>query len=287
MEWIIVEVSGKGAVITGAGSGIGAGIAAALVEAGASVVVADIELDKAEAVAGELSRAGGQAFAFKCDVRHYSEVEALADFAWETLGHVEILCNNAGVTPVGPATAATEQDARWIFDVNVFGVWNGMRIFSQRFLEAGSPAWIVNTGSHHSIGAPSKNVALYVSTKHAVLGLSEAFRTEMGDQVGMSVLCPGIINTELWNSGRNRPDEYGGTQLANPGLAEVVRALGFPPRKVGDLVVKGIEAEDFWIWTHPQDIELIEKRYRESVDCLERQWPDGPTELHKLTPSHF
>ena len=286
-----MEISGKGAVVTGAGSGIGAGIAAALVEAGASVIVADIELDKAEAVAGELNRGGGRAFACKCDVRRYSEVEALADFAWKTLGHVEILCNNAGVAPIGAAVTASENDARWIFDVNVFGVWNGMRIFAQRFLEAGAPAWIVNTGSHHSIGAPSKNVALYVSTKHAVLGLSEGFRTEMGDQVGMSVLCPGIINTELWNSDRNRPDEFGGATEAEAAKGEavrdVVRQLGFPPRKVGELVVKAIEAEDFWIWTHPQDIELIEKRYQESAESIQRQWPDGPTALHKPTPSHF
>ena len=282
-----MEVSGKGAVVTGAGSGIGAGIAAALVEAGASIIVADIELDKAEAVAAELNRGGGKAFAFKCDVRHYSEVEALADFAWDKLGHVEILCNNAGVAPIGAAVAATEHDARWIFDVNVFGVWNGMRIFSERFLKSGAPAWIVNTGSHHSIGAPSKNIALYVSTKHAVLGLSEGFRTELGDKVGMSVLCPGIINTELWNSARNRPQEFGGSNIADPAQGEIVRELGFPPRKVGELVVRAIEAGDFWIWTHPQDIDLIEKRYQESVESIQRQWPDGPTDLHKPTPSHF
>jgi NAD(P)-dependent dehydrogenase (short-subunit alcohol dehydrogenase family) len=283
---VVLEVKGKGAVVTGAGSGIGAGIAAALVEAGASVVIADIEFDKAAAVADELNRAGGHAIPFKCDVSSYAQVEALADFAWEKLGHVEILCNNAGVTPQGPAVEATEADARWIFDVNVFGVWNGMRIFARRFVDAGHPAWIVNTASHHSIGAPTKNIALYVATKHAVLGLAEGFRTELGDKVGLSVLCPGIINTDLWNSARNRPAQYGGAREADPAQGEIVRQLGFPPRLVGDMVVKGIEAGDFWIWTHPQDIELIEKRYHDSVDCMTRQWPDGPTELHKNTPSH-
>lgn len=281
-----MEVSGKGAVVTGAGSGIGAGIAEALAGAGAAVVIADVEFDKAEAVARRIHDAGGTAFAQHCDVRDYAALKALADFAWDKLGHVEILCNNAGVNVQGPAVAATENDARWIFDVNVFGVWNGMRVFAPRFLEAGKPAWIVNTGSHHSIGAPTRNIALYVGTKHAVLGLSEAFRVELAGQVGVSILCPGIIATEMWDAERNRPPEFGAKRPSNPQQGEMVQALGFPARAVGDLVVDGIRAEDFWIWTHPQDIELIEKRYRESVETIERQWPDGPTELHKQTPSH-
>lgn len=281
-----MKISGKGAVITGAASGIGEGIAEAFVDRGVRVVIADVQIDRANEVAERLSAAGGTAFAFGCDVRDPAAVRALADYAWDALGSVEILCNNAGVTPNGALIDASDDDARWIFDVNVFGVLNGMREFGQRFLAAGNPAWIVNTASHHAIGAPTANVGLYVGTKHAVLGFSEAFRTEMGGKIGVSALCPGIIATELWACERNRPAEYGTGKAIKPEMGELVRELGFPPREVGELVANGIVNEDFWIWTHPQDIDLIEKRYREGVESIRRQWPDGPTALHKQTPSH-
>lgn len=281
-----MDIKSKVAVITGAGSGIGAGIAEAMVDAGASVVVADVEIDKAQSVADRLVAKGGRAVAYGCDVRDLAAVEGLADFAWETYGQVDILCNNAGISVQGPVLDKTPADLKWIFEVNVFGVWNGIHVFGPRFLAAGTPAWVVNTGSHHSIGAPTKGVATYVATKHAVLGLTEACRTELGDRIGFSVLCPGIIATELWDAARNRPVEFGGAETSDPATGELVRALGFPPRDVGQLVVNGIVAEDFWIWTHPQDIELIEKRYRESAESIKRQWPNGPTEKHKQTPSH-
>jgi meso-butanediol dehydrogenase/(S,S)-butanediol dehydrogenase/diacetyl reductase len=100
----------------------------------------------------------------------------------------------------------------------------------------------------------------------------------------VSVLCPGIVNTSLWNAGRNRPAEYGGAVEGNPRNLEAQIALGFSPERVGELVAAGIENEDFFIWTHPQDIDLIEKRYREGKEALERQWPNGPTEEHNQTP---
>ena len=281
-----MDVKGKGAVVTGAGSGIGAGIAEALVAAGANVVIADIEAERAQAVADRLSGYGGNVAAFACDVRDISSMTALADFAWERLGGVQILCNNAGVVTHGPAFDSTPADLRWIFEVNVFGAWNGLKVFGPRFLEAGERSWICNTGSHHSIGAPTSGISLYVATKHAVLGLCEAIRTEYGDRIGVSILCPGIVSTNLWNSGRNRPDEHGGAYVRPEESGQMSRDYGLSPRLVGDLVVKGIDQEDFWIWTHPQDMDLIQKRYDESMESIQRQWPDGPTEIHHLTPTH-
>jgi NAD(P)-dependent dehydrogenase (short-subunit alcohol dehydrogenase family) len=161
-----------------------------------------------------------------------------------------------------------------------------MREFTRRFLNQGGPAWIVNTGSHHSIGAPTAGVSVYVGAKHAVLGFTDAFRTEFGGSIGYSVLCPGIINTSLWDAGRNRPMEFGGKVDGDPRNAAALASRGMSPERVGTLVAAGIIAEDPYIWTHPQDIDLIEKRYRECIDTIQRQWPDGPDAEHKMTPTH-
>ena len=281
-----MDIKSKGAVVTGAGSGIGRGIALALAEAGAEgLVIADVQQDRLDAVAEEISSRGAKAATFRCDVSKAESVEALADYAWTTLGHIEILCNNAGVVTTGPGFETTEQDLRWQFEVNVFGVFFGCKSFGRRFLEQGSKAWICNTGSHHSVGTPSVGLPTYVATKHAVLGFTDAFRLEYGSRVGFSILCPGIVNTNAWDAGRNRPTELGGPTHGNPQNQAALQAYGLSPEYVGMLVAKGIREEEFFIFTHPFTLELIEKRYHESRDAIQRQWPDGPLPVHKRTPS--
>jgi short-subunit dehydrogenase len=146
------------------------------------------------------------------------------------------------------------------------------------------PAWICNTASHHAVGTPTKGVATYVASKHAVLGFADAFRLEYGDRIGFSVLCPGIINTELWDAGRNRPADLGKPFSGSEQNHAALQAYGMSPEYVGELVRKGIQNEEFFIWTHPYTLELIEKRYAEGRDSIQRQWPDGPLEIHKRTP---
>ena len=279
-----MDVRGKAAVVTGAASGIGRGIVSRLAAAGARVVVADVQPDRAEAVAHAIMDAGGEAIGVGCDVRDIGQVEALADRAWDAFGRVDILCNNAGVAILGPSLDVAPHDLRWSFEVNVFGMWNGSQVFLRRFVDQGGPAWICNTGSHHSIAGPYKGLAVYIMTKHAVLGMTDSLRTEFGDQVGFSILCPGSVRTDLWDSGRNRPDEFGGSFEGDTRRRDASASAGLDPMFVGDLVVKGINAGDFYIFTHPQDEELIEGRYREQIETLKRQWPNGPTEVHRLTP---
>lgn len=279
-----MDLAGKGAVVTGAGSGIGRGIALAFADAGAHVVVVDIEGAKAEAVAAEVAARGVKSSSFAADVRDPAAVAAMADHAWSALGRVDILVNNAGVCLTGPGFDISDTDFRWQLDVNVVGVFNGMREFGRRFREQGGQAWIVSTGSHHSIGAPTKGIAAYVASKHAVLGLSEAFRTEYGPEIGVGVLCPGIVNTSIWDAGRNRPAEFGGKIAGDPRNQQAMLNLGMNPERVGQLVAAGIVNEDFFIWTHPQDMDLIEKRYQEGRETITSQWPNGPTEEHKMTP---
>ena len=281
-----MDIKGTGAVVTGAGSGIGRGIALALAEAGASgIVVADVQQERVEAVAEEIRSRGAKAAALRCDVSQAAEVESLAEFAWATLGHVEILCNNAGVVTTGPGFTTSEADLRWQFEVNVFGVFFGCKSFGQRFLKSDAKAWICNTGSHHSIGTPSVGLPTYVATKHAVLGFTEAFRLEYGSHIGFSILCPGIVNTNAWDAGRNRPAELGGPTQGSAQNQAALQAYGLAPEFVGQLVAKGITDEESFIWTHPFTIELIEKRYQECRDSIQRQWPDGPLPIHKRTPA--
>ena len=281
-----MDIRNMGVVVTGAGSGIGRGIALALAKAGAcGVVVADVQLDRAESVAGEIRSLGVEAQGFRCDVSSAEAVEELAQFSWNRLGHVEILCNNAGVVTTGPGFDTTEQDLQWQFAVNVFGVFHGCKSFGRRFLAAERRAWICNTGSHHAVGTPSVGLPTYVATKHAVLGFTDAFRLEYGHKIGFSILCPGIVNTNAWDAGRNRPVEYGGPTQGNPQNLTALQNYGLSPEFVGELVARGISNEEFYIWTHPFTLELIDKRYEESRSSIQRQWPDGPLAEHKRTPS--
>jgi meso-butanediol dehydrogenase / (S,S)-butanediol dehydrogenase / diacetyl reductase len=281
-----MDIRNLGVVVTGAGSGIGRGIALALAKAGASgVVVADVQLDRAESVAAEIRALGVEAQGFRCDVSSLESVEALAQFSWSRLGHVEILCNNAGVVTTGPGFETSERDVQWQFAVNVFGVFHGCKVFGRRFLASGRRAWICNTGSHHAVGTPSVGLPTYVATKHAVLGFTDAFRLEYGQHIGFSILCPGIVNTNAWDAGRNRPAEYGGPTQGNPQNLAALQNYGLSPEFVGDLVARGIRNEEFYIWTHPYTLELIDQRYAESRSSIQRQWPNGPLPEHKRTPS--
>jgi NAD(P)-dependent dehydrogenase (short-subunit alcohol dehydrogenase family) len=281
-----MDITGKGAVVTGAGSGIGRGIALALAKAGAlGVIVADVQSERAEAVAAEVRALDAKSAAFRCDVSRADSVEALADFAWKTLGRVDILCNNAGVVTTGPGFETSDQDMRWQFEVNVFGVFFGCKIFGQRFLKNPERTWICNTGSHHSVGTPSLGLPTYVATKHAVLGFTDAFRLEYGSRIGFSILCPGIVNTNAWDATRNRPAALGGPASGNPQNQAALQSYGLPPEFVGQLVADGIRNEEFFIWTHPFTLELLEKRYQDGRASIGRQWPDGPLPIHKRTPS--
>jgi NAD(P)-dependent dehydrogenase (short-subunit alcohol dehydrogenase family) len=270
-------LSGKIAVVTGAGSGIGRGIVRALAAEGTSVVVADIEEDAAAAVADELRTAGAEAIAVGCDVSDRAQVESLADAAWEHFGHVDLMVNNAGV--IGRTRRcidADERDARWMFDVNVFGTWYGCSVFGKRFVEQGTPAHILNTASENSFGVPHTGAAFYTASKHAVLGLSDVLRQELPDFIGVSVLCPGAVATKLTSAIRNRPERYGG---AFDGTTTM--PFGMDPDEVGRKAVDGIRAGAFYIVTHPPVRELVEERTAEVLAAFDAQAPrfDGDEAL--------
>jgi NAD(P)-dependent dehydrogenase (short-subunit alcohol dehydrogenase family) len=270
------DLNGKVAVVTGAASGIGRGIAGALVEAGARVVIADIELEKAEAAAAALP--GDSAVGVRCDVTDRADVERLADESWTRFGRVDIMVNNAGVfPPMAKVLDIAESDARWVLEVNLMGVWFGCVAFGRRFVEQGTPAHIVNVGSENSVGVPHTMAAFYTASKHAVLGLSDVFRRELPQHVGVSVVCPGMVATALSDSARNRPERFGGAVSSGrpPG------SMGMDPAEVGRRTVDGIRRGDFYIVTHPPVIELVDERATELTAAFAAQAPrfDGDEAL--------
>jgi len=270
-----VEIAGKVAVITGGRSGIGRGIGLALAAAGADLVIADINLKNAEAVVQEIEALGRRATAFKCDVTSEANVEALADFAWAEMGRVDLVFNNAGVVASGMAVDSSAKDLLWTYSVNAFGVWYGTVAFTRRFIQRGVAGWICNTASENGIGAASVGTAIYTSAKHAVLGMTDAFRMEYQGKVGYSVLCPGIVKTNIWDAGRNRPAEFGGEFPGNP-INEKAINFGMSAERVGEHVVKSVEKEEFYIFTHPHVRDIAEQRWKEIAAAMDRQWPEGP-----------
>jgi NAD(P)-dependent dehydrogenase (short-subunit alcohol dehydrogenase family) len=172
--------------------------------------------------------------------------------------------------PTKPAVDIEERDARWVLEINVLGVWHGCSVFGRRLIEQGTPAHIVNTGSENSLGVPHTGAALYTASKHAILGLSDVLRRELPDFIGVSVLCPGMVATELSKSGLKRPDRFGGPfeRGARTGVQP-----GLDPDEVGRRTVEGIKRGDFYIVTHPPVVELAEERWKEISAAFAEQAP--------------
>ncbi len=268
-----MELKDKTAVITGAGNGIGEAIALALADKGVNVGVVDIEADAAERVAEVVRSKGVKSAAYSVDVRDPAAVEDLAAQTWAQFGSVELLFNNAGVmAPAGPVWLTEPKDAEWVFGVNVFGILNGLRAFVPRFIESGNVSWVVNTGSEHSFGLPHIMAGTYNASKHAVLGLSEMLRAELPDNVGVSVLCPGIVESTLWKATERRPEELGGSLSASEANAAAMK-MGLPASIVGEKVVEALENEYFLILTHPHVADIAARRADEVATAFTNQAP--------------
>ena len=268
-----MKLEATAAVVTGSAGGLGRGIAFALARAGADVVVADIDSQGAERTAAEIAAATGRkVLAFRCDVSDPASIESLADFAFERLPHLTMLFNNAGVVAAAPVLDTTPGDLQWQFGVNVFGVWNGSVIFARRFIDKGIKAWICNTASENGLAAASIGTAAYTAAKHAVIGMTDAFRIEFAGSLGFSVICPGIVNTGMWNAGRNRPEKFGGKFEGNP-INQKAMTFGIDPEEAGRLVVKAVADEHFFVFTHRHVAGVAEQRWHEIEKAAKAQLP--------------
>ena len=267
-----MDVRDRVAVVTGGASGIGRGIGLALAEKGCHVVVADLDEVRATESAAEIAARGVRSLAVVCNVAHERSVEELAERAWAHFGRVDLLFNNAGASAGGRLLDSSSRDLEWLFRVNVYGVWYGCAVFGRRFRDQATPAWIVNTGSEHSLGVPHLQAGFYTATKHAVLALSDVLRRELPDSIGVSILCPGVVRTRLWESPSRRPAEHGGPGDASD-LTRAILEHGVDPIEVGRQAVAGVERGDFYIVTHAHARRFAEERCRELLAAFDRQAP--------------
>jgi NAD(P)-dependent dehydrogenase (short-subunit alcohol dehydrogenase family) len=263
------EFKGKVAVITGAASGIGRGIAERCVREGIKVVLADIEdaaLTKAET---ELKVLGGTVLSVRTDVSKRSDVELLARQALEAFGQVHLLFNNAGVAAGGAPWEATWNDWQWVVGVNLWGVVHGVKVFTPLMLRQNTDCHIINTSSAAGLIVGSTS-APYAVTKHAVVALSESLYLTLEQRkslVHVSVLCPGLVRTNIINAERNRPAELQNepvtmTPEMQAGLAAFKAAMeaSMLPLEVADVVFDAIQKEQFYILPHPEWTEVIQLR---------------------------
>ena len=259
------DVKGKVAVVTGGASGIGRGIVHALLDEGATVVIADVETAALEATVSELTERG-EVSGVRTDVSDPASVDALADAVYERHGSCHLLFNNAGVTSGGGGLPWEQEanDWRWCFGVNVFGVANGILTFVPRMIEGGDEGVIVNTSSSDGGIAPVPYASVYASSKAAISCLTEALAHQLLEndtRLRAAVFYPsgGLMDTGLWTAARNRPPELARTKERAPGpvptfqqFRDHLASLG-KPAEVADLdalgrfVLDGVKAGRFVI----------------------------------------
>ncbi|MCU1484149.1 MAG: hypothetical protein JWN67_895 [Actinomycetia bacterium] len=243
---------GRVAVVTGGGSGIGLGMAEAFGAQGMRVVLADVEADRLAPAAERVRAAGApDVVTVPTDVRDPVAVEALATATIDAFGAVHVLCNNAGVSTIGYQWETPLEDWRSVFDVNVFGAVHGIRSFVPH-LVAQDEGHIVNTASMAAL-MTSVGSAPYAASKHAVAGLSKALRAELAIRsahVGVSVMCPGEVRTNITDNIRTKGTDR---DLARVAALKDRLTTAMDPRDVGELVVRSIRDRTFWILPNGRD----------------------------------
>ncbi len=258
----------KVAVITGAASGIGLAMADRCIQEGMKVVLADVQQEALTKTEARMKAAGATALAVQTDVSRAADVEALAQKTLEAFGAVHLLCNNAGVGTADAVWESTVADWEWVIGVNLWGVIHGVRVFVPIMLKEDTECNIVNTASMAGL-ISGPGLGAYKVTKHAVVTLSETLHHELAERhakVKVSVLCPGVVNTRIMESARNRPGYFSTTAPRDPASAARWEALrkgvetGMPAGQVADAVFDAIRRDQFYILTHPEAKDWVRTR---------------------------
>ncbi len=280
-------VEGRTAFITGGASGVGLGIAKVLAKAGVNVVVADIRQDHLEAATAHFEQTNFRVHAIKLGVTDRAAFASAADEAERVFGPVHIVCNNAGINMFSPMDECTYDDWDWILGVNLGGVVNGIQTFVPRLKAHGQGGQIVNTASMASF-ITGPGAGIYTASKFAVRGLTESLRWNLAPHnIGVSVLCPGLVNTAIHESDKVRPEQLSKNmgpvdQDFMKKLAEIHK-IGMDPVEVGEKVLAGIRRNDLYIFPHPEFKDELREIFDEILSAL----PAGAVDPSRLAFEEF
>ena len=278
-----MELNGKVAVVTGAGSGIGRELALACAREGSRIVLADVDergmaetVSQMESSLAEGREPGRGSLVVRCDVSKPEQLENLAAKTYERFGAAHVVFNNAGVAVCGPAWTATLEDWKWVLDINLMGVVHGIRAFVPRMLEQKQEGHIVNTASVAGfLSLPGS--AVYCVSKHAVVTLSECLLHDLRvaeSRIGVSVLAPAFVNTGIGESERNRPQELAAKNpLSAPydeAMRKAVAAGRLTAAEVATLTLDAVKANRFYVLPHQKIKLAIETRMN---DILSERTP--------------
>jgi NAD(P)-dependent dehydrogenase (short-subunit alcohol dehydrogenase family) len=263
-------MQGKVAVVTGGASGLGRAFADRFAAEGMRLVLADIEEDALARAVEELRDQGADVVGLRTDVARLDDVEALRDRALDAFGHVHVVCNNAGVAG-GAVVDAPIELWQWVLGVNLWGVIHGCHVFLP-LLIAQDEGHVVNTASMAGLSGAA-GLGVYCTSKFAVVGLSESLHHDLaarGSQVGVSVLCPGFVQTRIFESHRNMPDHVRAVTTPDDAADDAQRAIvsaGIPPSVAADAVFEAVRDRRFFVLPHP-------RAARSSTEAR-LEWMDG------------
>lgn len=267
------ELKGKVAFITGGGSGVALGQAKVFSREGMKVVIADIRQDHLDEAMSWFNEQGAEVHPIHLDITDREAYAAAADETEKVFGPVDLLCNTAGVSIFGPIQDATYDDWDWVMSVNVGGVINGIHTFLPRMLKRGQGGHIVNTASMSAF-VPLPGTGVYNTSKYAVRGLSEALRLDLEPHgIGVSLLCPGAVNTNIHEAVLTRPAHlsetgyYGADEEVFKRLKAVIE-VGLDPVDLGEFVLKAVRDNEFWVLPYPEFRETLDELHQEVIDAL-------------------
>ncbi|MCU1455005.1 MAG: family NAD(P)-dependent oxidoreductase [Acidimicrobiales bacterium] len=271
------DLRSRVAVVTGAASGIGRGLAERFVAEGMRVVLVDIDAAPLDVVAEALRERGAAVVALAVDVSDPAAMRTVADVAIEAWGVVDVVCNNAGVGIRGLVWERSEADWEWLLGVNLWSVVRSAATFVPLMLEQGG-GHIVNTASIAGL-LPGARSALYNTSKSAVVALSESLALDLAEiqaPIGVSVLCPGFVRTDILAAPRHRPSRWTSDEATSPPSAEEVAleeryrtgiAAGTDPAVIAEMVVDAIRNERFWVLPHTQYAPQMQARLDAILDA--------------------
>ena len=253
------DLTGKTAFVTGGAGGIGLAMAQAFLNEGMHVAIVDVDAAALETAKKQLSGSNRTVVAHQLDVTNRTQFAQVVDEVEAELGPIHVVCNNAGVYRGGSMDAVTYADSDWVLGVNLGGVVNGVQTLVERIKRHGEGGHIVNTASMAGV-VTSPGLGVYNTSKFAVVGLSEALRLDLEPHnIGVSVLCPGMVRTQILESERTRPQEYDVDQAqaneaarAHSEVMQQAMNVGIEPAEVAELVVEGIKNNQLYLFPHPE-----------------------------------